>query len=123
MNMCPGFPYPIYPDLARQGGMAHILIAGDGDHSAHLLRPTGDPEEMYQREVIRNFEGTIGAITTSDVNQNGWLEFYVANYDKNYIEIFEFFDGDVKAFEEELSKDEYTQTDDEVENNVKFLVQ
>jgi hypothetical protein len=96
-NMCPGFPYPVYPNTAKQSGYAHILIAGDGDHSAHLLRPTGDPEEIYQKELIKNFEGTVGAITTSDVNENGWLEFYVANYDKNYVEVFEFYDADAQA--------------------------
>ena len=45
-NMCPGFPYAIYPDSSKRGA-AHILIAGDGDHSAHLLRPTGNADNMY----------------------------------------------------------------------------
>lgn len=88
--MCPGFPYPVYPDSSKKTGQAHILIAGDGDHSAHLLRPTPDPEVLYQREVIRDFGGTVGAITFSDVSQNNgnWIQFYVANYDKNYVEVF-----------------------------------
>jgi len=55
MNMCPGFPYQVYPDSNKRSGMSHILIAGDGDHSAHLLRPTGDPEEMFERELIKDF--------------------------------------------------------------------
>jgi len=54
-NMCPGFPYQVYPDSNKRSGMSHILIAGDGDHSAHLLRPTGDPEDMFERELIKDF--------------------------------------------------------------------
>jgi hypothetical protein len=46
-NMSPGFPYPVYPNTKKATGQAYILIAGDGDHSAHLLRPTGDPEQVY----------------------------------------------------------------------------
>jgi DNA-binding beta-propeller fold protein YncE len=39
-NMSPGFCYAVYPKVSETGkGPAHILIAGDGDHSAHLLRP------------------------------------------------------------------------------------
>lgn len=37
-NMSPGFPYVVYP---KKGAQAHILIAGDGDYSVHLLRPDG----------------------------------------------------------------------------------
>jgi hypothetical protein len=112
-NMCPGFPYPVYPDPSHQSGYAYILIAGDGDHSAHLLRPTGDPEEIYSKELIKNFEGTVGAITTSDVNQNGWMEFYVANYDKGYIEVYEFYDADAKTIEEQETADNETPVEDE----------
>lgn len=39
-NMCPGFPYVVYP---KTGAPAHILVAGDGDYSAHILRPTTEP--------------------------------------------------------------------------------
>ena len=37
-NMCPGFPYPVKPTPTSP---VHILIAGDGDYSAHLMRPDG----------------------------------------------------------------------------------
>ena len=36
----PGFCYPFYPKVGSEGKEnAHIFIAGDGDFSAHLLRP------------------------------------------------------------------------------------
>ena len=116
-NMCPGFPYPVYPDPSHQSGYAHILIAGDGDHSAHLLRPTGDPENIYSKELIKNFEGTVGAITTSDVNQNGWMEFYVANYDKGYVEVFEFYDADAQSIEDEETPVDDEDFEDDMDND------
>jgi len=36
--MCPGFPYAVRP---KTGSEQHIIVAGDGDYSAHLMRPDG----------------------------------------------------------------------------------
>lgn len=69
------------------------MIAGDGDHSAHLLRPTND-ETLYARETIKNLGGTVGSIAFGDSDGDGWLEFYVPNYDKGYIEVYKFYDED-----------------------------
>lgn len=42
-NMAPGFPYPFYPNLAEtERTPAHILVAGDGDHTAHIMTPLDD---------------------------------------------------------------------------------
>ena len=41
-NMAPGFPYAVWPNGKKSGERAHILVAGDGDHKAHVLQPTGD---------------------------------------------------------------------------------
>ncbi|CDW89829.1 UNKNOWN [Stylonychia lemnae] len=90
-NMCPGFPYAVYPQTNNKHGRPHILIAGDGDYSAHLLTPTTD-DTMYQMSLIKNLGGTVGSITFGDSNNNGWLEFYVPNYDKGYIEVYEFYE-------------------------------
>ncbi len=85
-NMCPGFPYVVYPS---KSSAAHILVAGDGDQSAHLLRPDG--KGSYKRETIKNLGGTVGSLTYYDFNNDGLLEFLVPNYDKNYIEVYEFY--------------------------------
>eukprot|EP00347_Sterkiella_histriomuscorum_P005215 403357452 len=95
-NMCPGFPYAVYPQASNQQGRAHILIAGDGDYSAHLLVPTTD-DTLFQRTLIKNLGGTVGSITYGDSNGNGWLEFYVPNYDKSYVEVYEFYDTSVST--------------------------
>jgi hypothetical protein len=73
----------------------HIIIAGDGDYSAHLLRPNAD--KTFTRELIKNLGGTVGSIAYGDSNKNGWLEFYVPNYDQSYIEVYEFYDSDSKS--------------------------
>ena len=84
--MCPGFPYVVQPSKQSP---SHILVAGDGDHSAHLLRPQGDG--TFKRETIKNLGGTVGALATYDFNNDGFLEFFVPNYDNNYIEVYEFY--------------------------------
>ena len=90
--MCPGFPYALYPKTSEEGkGAPHILVAGDGDYSAHLLRPDGNGN--YTRETIKDLGGTVGSLTFSDIDNDGWVEFFIPNYDKNYIEVYQFYDG------------------------------
>lgn len=102
-NMCPGFPYVVHPS---KSSAAHILVAGDGDYSAHLLRPDG--KGSFQREVIKNLGGTVGSLTYFDYNNDGFLEFFVPNYDKNYIEVYEFYQP-AAAIEEEGQETEFLQ--------------
>ena len=89
-NMSPGFPYAIWPEVATTGKVpAHIAVAGDGDHKAHLMQPTGDRSQFeYTDYVLSNAGGTVGALTWADLDEDGWLELYVPNYDKGHIEIF-----------------------------------
>lgn len=84
-NMAPGFPYPLKPHPSLP---AHVLIAGDGDQSVHLLSPNS--AGAYDRVVIKNLGGTVGSLTFYDFNNDGWLEFLVPNYDGGYIEVFTF---------------------------------
>ena len=91
-NMSPGFPYVMWPDKTTEGvERAHILIAGDGDHSVSVAYPTGDASQFqYTREVIKNEGGTVGALAFSDLDGNNWQEMWVPNYDNSYIEVFLF---------------------------------
>lgn len=91
-NMAPGFPYPVWPNSAMKGKeRAHILIAGDGDHSVSVAQPTGDASQFqYTRSLIKNEGGTVGALTFSDLDNNNWLEMWVPNYDSSFIEVFLF---------------------------------
>jgi len=89
-NRSPSFPYPIYPDGYEPNKRAHILVAGSGDYKASLLIPTGDdPSKFeYEKKEIVDAKGVVGAIATADLDDDGWLEMYMANYNKGYVEAF-----------------------------------
>ena len=88
-NMSPGFAYAIYPNGYHYEERAHILVAGDGDHSAHILYPSGDATEFnYDNEIFADAKGTVGCLATSDYDEDEWLEVWMPNYDKSYIELF-----------------------------------
>jgi len=89
-NRSPSFPYPIYPDGYEPNKRAHILVAGSGDYRASLLIPTGDdPAKFeYEKKEIVDAGGVVGAIATADLDGDGWLEMYMANYNKGYVEAF-----------------------------------
>ena len=89
-NRSPSFPYPVYPDGYEPNKRAHILVAGSGDFKAHLLIPKGDdPSKFeYEKKEIVDAHGVVGAIATADIDGDGWLEMYMGNYNKGYIEAF-----------------------------------
>ena len=87
--MSPGFAYAIYPNGYSDNQRAHIFVAGDGDHKAHALYPSGDSEIFeYTDTVFSNAGGTVGALAFSDLDEDGWQEIWLANYDSGYVEVF-----------------------------------
>ena len=94
-QMSPGFPYAIWPNGYKEGERAHIFVAGDGDQSAHDLYPTGDnPEDFgYTDVLIENAHGTVGALAFSDLDQDGWIEIWMPNYDDSTVELFRVYDA------------------------------
>ena len=51
--------------------------------------PTGDASKFeYEDEVVVEAKGTVGALATADLDGDGWLEMYMPNYDKGYIEVY-----------------------------------
>jgi hypothetical protein len=92
-NMAPGFPYAVWPEASTQGDdPAHILVAGDGTYSVHLLTNNGDETNPYAFDniVLKDEGGTFGALAFSDLDEDGWLEMWVPNYDKSKVEVFKF---------------------------------
>jgi len=72
-NMSPGFAYAVWPNGQHRGERAHIMVAGDGDHSAHCLYPTGDSSEFeYSNTIFEDAKGTVGALAFSDLDGDGW---------------------------------------------------
>ena len=88
-DLSPGFPYAVYPNGQKDGERAHIVVAGDDDDSAFLLTPTGDASKFeYEKDLITDIGGVVGALATYDVDGDGWLELFVPNYNDGYIEVF-----------------------------------
>lgn len=88
-QMSPGFAYAVYPNGYHKKERQHIIVAGDGDHSAHIMYPTGDKSAFeYDNQIFADAKGTVGALETSDLDGDGWLEVWMPNYDKGYIELW-----------------------------------
>ena len=65
------------------------MVAGDGDHSAHCMTPTGEASEFeYEDMIFADAKGTVGALAFSDLDGDGWQEVWMPNYDKSYVELF-----------------------------------
>jgi len=60
------------------------------------LRPNSSGS--FDRELIKKLGGTVGSITYADTDGDGWLEFFVPNYDSGYIEVYEFCEGASSGF-------------------------
>jgi len=89
-NMAPGFPYSFYPQVSTTGKVpAHIVVAGDGDHTAWLMTPT-DSHFTYARDTIKEEKGTVGALCFADIDGDDWQELFVPDYDSSKIEVFKF---------------------------------
>lgn len=89
-NMAPGFPYPFFPQVSTTGKVpAHIVVAGDGDHTAWIMTPS-DNTFGYTRDAIKEEKGTVGALCWSDLDNNDWQELWVPDYDSSRIEVFKF---------------------------------
>ena len=88
-NMAPGFAYAVWPQGYKKHERAHIFVAGDGDHAAHALYPTGDSSQFeYENTIFDDAKGTVGCLAFSDLDEDGWQEIWVPNYDKGTIELF-----------------------------------
>lgn len=88
-NMAPGFGYAVYPNLNDQTGRQHIMVAGDGDHAAHCMYPSGEAADFtYDNEVFKNAGGTVGALAFTDYDEDGMIEVWMPNYDHSYVMLF-----------------------------------
>jgi len=92
-NMAPGFPYAFYPETKNESKKkvaAHILVAGDGDHTAHIMTPTNPKNYEWELDTLKEEKGTVGALTWADLDNDGWNEVWVPDYDNSKMEVFKF---------------------------------
>ena len=84
----PGIAYSIYPNNNLRKGNKHIVISGDGSHQAYLLKPK--ESYKYEKSVIRNVGGTCGSLAFEDVDNDGWKEIFIPNYDSGEVFVYKF---------------------------------
>lgn len=85
----PGFTYTFYPRMNATHEKPHILIAGDGAENTVLLRPT-EQDFVYTCEEVINVGGVVGSLAIGDVDGDGFVEFFVPDYDNGHIFAFSF---------------------------------
>lgn len=92
-QMSPGFPYNFQPQTMNEhhvGHPAHILVAGDGDHTAHIMTPVDMKNWVWDLDTLSAEKGTVGAMTFADLDNDGWNEVWVPDYDNSWMEVFRF---------------------------------
>lgn len=90
-GMAPGFVYPFHPETSySKHEAAHILIAGDGDYTAHIMTSTDTKTYAYDLDTLVEMKGTVGALCFDDVDNDGWQEVWVPDYNNGKIEMFNF---------------------------------
>lgn len=67
---------------------AHILVAGDGDHAAFIMSPKEPANFVWELDTLVETNGTVGALTWSDLDKDGWQEVWVPDYDNNIMQVF-----------------------------------
>jgi len=85
----PGFAYAFYPNLKGNNKKPYILVAGDGSQTAYLMSPKSADFD-YSIEKIISVNGVIGSIGIGDIDNDGYVEFFVPNYDKSTVYAYTF---------------------------------
>eukprot|EP00051_Salpingoeca_urceolata_P014863 m.189660 g.189660 ORF g.189660 m.189660 type:complete len:421 (+) comp18212_c0_seq5:173-1435(+) len=84
----PGILTPFFPTANETSGPPHILVAGDGSQAAYLMTPTGN--FTYNRTTIVTVDGVIGQVAAADIDNDGYSEFFVPDYDKGKLSAYTF---------------------------------
>lgn len=52
------------------------------------MTPTNAKEWEWDRDILKEMKGTVGALCWADLDKDGWNEVWVPDYDNNKIEVF-----------------------------------
>ena len=90
----PGFSVAVHPRVADTSSRPTILLAGDGSQRAYVLTPTSETGPLaYNVTVAIQVQGVIGSIAAGDIDGDGFVDFFVPDYDQGRVYSFSFFDG------------------------------
>jgi hypothetical protein len=66
-----------------------IVLGGDGAEKVFLLEPTSTSFAYNVSEIVA-WKGTAGLCACGDVDGDGWSEIFAPNWDKGYVQVFQF---------------------------------
>uniref|UniRef100_A0A7S4NQU5 VCBS repeat-containing protein n=1 Tax=Paramoeba aestuarina TaxID=180227 RepID=A0A7S4NQU5_9EUKA len=87
-QMAPGFVTLMHPDRDGEALPPNMFVAGDGSQSAYYMTHKGDLE--YDQELIIDVDGVVGIVASANMGPKGENQFFVPDYDGNYILIYSF---------------------------------
>jgi len=87
-QMAPGFVTLMHPYSKDEKNPPNMFVAGDGSQTAYYM--THEGKLKYDQEVIVDVNGVVGIVASANIGPNGACEFFVPDYDGNYILIYSF---------------------------------
>jgi len=67
-----------------------ILVSGDGSGDAYLFEAAQSGPISYNLTWTEKYRSIIGGIGAIDIDGDGWLEYAVPVYDKDYVNLYTF---------------------------------
>ncbi|XP_055958615.1 uncharacterized protein LOC126830593 [Patella vulgata] len=89
----PGSPEVVYENEHHKNGKPMIILSGDDDGRAHLLKPrsTSHGDFTYSMETILDVgSGTVGKIAHKDVDGDGYPEVFIPAYNAGKVYVYTF---------------------------------
>ena len=86
----PGSAVVVYPNTNNKSERPHILVSGDGSTNAYLFEPDQNGPINYNLIWTETFGGIVGGIGAADIDGDGWLEYAIPAYDKDYVSFYTF---------------------------------
>ncbi|KAK7462027.1 hypothetical protein BaRGS_00038556 [Batillaria attramentaria] len=89
----PGSPIIVYPETQVTTGKPWIILSGDDDGQAHLLKPASNDASDWSYQQTNFLDvgtGTVGGIAAGDMDGDGWTEVFVPSFDEGEVHVFSF---------------------------------
>lgn len=73
----------------RKGDWQNIFVSGDGSQTAYLFA-FDSTAGAYKLAFSKQYQATVGFMSISDFDGNGYNDVAIALYDTNHIEVFSY---------------------------------